>query len=111
MQTFRHQWQVYSKVVDNDYLSHQAVGAVLHRQLMAQVNWPFRFLDLACGRHPSDGRGTPRHARDPLPRHRPVDSAKASQVAGAITIIGAIVLTCIPELAPGRYRQNRPDAT
>jgi len=49
MQTFRHQWQVYSKVVDNDYLSHQAVSAVLHRELVAEVNRPFRFLDLACG--------------------------------------------------------------
>jgi ubiquinone/menaquinone biosynthesis C-methylase UbiE len=49
MQTFRHQWQVYSKVVDNDYLSHQAVGAILHRELVAEVNRPFRFLDLACG--------------------------------------------------------------
>jgi ubiquinone/menaquinone biosynthesis C-methylase UbiE len=49
MRTFRHQWQVYSKVVDNDYLSHQAVSAVLHRELVAEVNRPFRFLDLACG--------------------------------------------------------------
>ena len=49
MQTFRHQWQVYSKLVDNDYLSHQAVRAVLHRELVAEVNRPFRFLDLACG--------------------------------------------------------------
>ena len=49
MQTFRHQWQVYSKVVDNNYLSHQAVAAVLHRELVAEVNRPFRFLDLACG--------------------------------------------------------------
>src|SRR5437867_3727225 len=49
MQTFRHQWQVYSKLVDNDYLSHQAVRAVLHRELAAEVNRPFRFLDLANG--------------------------------------------------------------
>jgi SAM-dependent methyltransferase len=49
MQTFRRQWQAYSKLVDNDYLSHQAVGAVLHRELVAEVNHPFRFLDLACG--------------------------------------------------------------
>ena len=49
MQTFRHQREVYSKVVDNDYFSHQAVGAVLHRELVAEVNRPFRFLDLACG--------------------------------------------------------------
>jgi SAM-dependent methyltransferase len=49
MQQFRHQWQVYSKLIDNDYLSHQAVRAVLHRQLVAAVNRPFRFLDLACG--------------------------------------------------------------
>src|SRR5215471_4790238 len=49
MQAFRHQWQIYSKVVDNDYLSHQAVQAVLHRELVTDVNRPFRFLDLACG--------------------------------------------------------------
>jgi SAM-dependent methyltransferase len=49
VQTFRDQWQVYSKLVDNDYLSHKAVGAVLHRELLTDVNRPFRFLDLACG--------------------------------------------------------------
>lgn len=49
MQTFQHQWQAYSKLVDNDYLSHQAVRAVLHQELLAAVNRPFRFLDLACG--------------------------------------------------------------
>src|SRR6266851_1746463 len=27
MEAFRHQWQIYSKVVDNDYLSHHAVHA------------------------------------------------------------------------------------
>src|SRR5262249_49105575 len=49
MQAFRHQWQIYSKVVDKDYLSHQAVQAVLHRELVTDVNRPFRFLDLAGG--------------------------------------------------------------
>jgi SAM-dependent methyltransferase len=49
MQAFRHQWQAYRKLVDCDYLSHQAVGAVLHRVLVEQVHRPFRFLDLACG--------------------------------------------------------------
>src|SRR4029453_4473782 len=48
-QTFRDQWQLYSKLVDNDYLSHEAVRAVLHRELVTDVNRPFRFLDLACG--------------------------------------------------------------
>jgi hypothetical protein len=49
MQTFLHQWQVYSKLVDNDYVSHRAVRAVLHRELVAEVDRPFRFLELACG--------------------------------------------------------------
>jgi SAM-dependent methyltransferase len=49
MQTFHDQWRVYSKLVDNDYLSHEAVRAVLHRELVTDVNRPFRFLDLACG--------------------------------------------------------------
>src|SRR4029450_4437755 len=29
---------------------------------------------------------------------------------GAVTIIGAVVLTCIPELVLGRYRRNGADA-
>lgn len=49
MQTFRHQWQAYSKLVDQDYFAHQAVREVLQRVLVEQVNRPFRFLDLACG--------------------------------------------------------------
>jgi len=49
MQAFRHQWQIYSKVVDHDYLSHQEVQAVLHQELVTDVNRPFKFLDLACG--------------------------------------------------------------
>src|SRR5215831_3381331 len=49
MQAFRHQWQIYSKLVDKDYLSHQEVQAVLHRELVTDVNRPFKFLDLACG--------------------------------------------------------------
>ena len=49
MEEFRHSWQVYSKAVDNDYLSHREVRAVLHRVLVEEVNRPFRFLDLACG--------------------------------------------------------------
>ena len=49
MQAFRHQWQMYSKLVDNDYLAHQAVRTVLHQELVTEVNHPFQFLDLACG--------------------------------------------------------------
>jgi SAM-dependent methyltransferase len=49
MQAFLHQWQVYRKLVDHDYLSHQGTCAALHRQLVAQLSRPFRFLDLACG--------------------------------------------------------------
>jgi SAM-dependent methyltransferase len=49
METFRRQWQVYTRLVDHDCLSHHAVRTVLHRELVAEVNRPFRFLDLACG--------------------------------------------------------------
>jgi SAM-dependent methyltransferase len=43
------QWQVYSKLVDCDYLAHQAAREVLHRVLVEQGHRPFRFFDLACG--------------------------------------------------------------
>jgi SAM-dependent methyltransferase len=48
MHAFRNQWQVYSKVVDHNYLFHREACAALHAELM-QINRPFRFLDLACG--------------------------------------------------------------
>jgi SAM-dependent methyltransferase len=49
MHQFRQQWQVYSKLVEHDYLAHRAVREVLHRVLVEQVSRAFRFLDLACG--------------------------------------------------------------
>ena len=49
MRAFRDQWQVYQKLVDNNYLSHREVREILHRQLAATITRPFRFLDLACG--------------------------------------------------------------
>lgn len=49
MQAFRDQWQVYKKLVDNNYLSHREVRDILHRQLAETITRPFRFLDLACG--------------------------------------------------------------
>jgi SAM-dependent methyltransferase len=49
MDEFRHQWQIYSKAVDNDYLAHREVRAVLQRLLVEEARRPFRFLDLACG--------------------------------------------------------------
>ena len=46
---FARQWQVYHKLVVNDYVFHREVYATLHRVLRQQVAKPFRFLDLACG--------------------------------------------------------------
>jgi ubiquinone/menaquinone biosynthesis C-methylase UbiE len=49
MQAFRHQWQAYQKLVDNDDLAHREVREILHRQILDTIGRPFRFLDLACG--------------------------------------------------------------
>jgi SAM-dependent methyltransferase len=49
MQQFRNQWQVYQKLVDNNYCAHREVRDILHRQLVERGGRPFRFLDLACG--------------------------------------------------------------
>lgn len=46
---FAQQWQVYHKLVTNDYVFHREAYATLHRVLRQQVAKPFRFLDLACG--------------------------------------------------------------
>jgi len=49
IEVFRHQWQVYRRMVDKDYFAHRDVYRILHRILREAVARPFRFLDLACG--------------------------------------------------------------
>ena len=46
---FLAQWQVYRKMVDNDYLFHRGAYDCLHRYLRDKVTGPFRFLEVACG--------------------------------------------------------------
>jgi ubiquinone/menaquinone biosynthesis C-methylase UbiE len=46
---FRQQWQLYRKLVDNNYLFHREAYARLHRILIDEELQPFRFLDIACG--------------------------------------------------------------
>jgi ubiquinone/menaquinone biosynthesis C-methylase UbiE len=49
MRLFRQQWEVYRKLVDNEYIFHDEAYGVLRRVLVDEVAKPFRFLDLACG--------------------------------------------------------------
>jgi SAM-dependent methyltransferase len=46
---FEQQWQLYRKVVDNNYLFHREAYAWLHRILMDEAFQSFQFLDIACG--------------------------------------------------------------
>lgn len=49
MEIFAQQWQLYSKILDHDYLFNAGAYAALRRFLDEEVARPFRFLDLACG--------------------------------------------------------------
>ena len=42
-------WQVYRKMVDNDYLFHAGAYGCLRCAIQAEFGKPFRFLDIACG--------------------------------------------------------------
>jgi ubiquinone/menaquinone biosynthesis C-methylase UbiE len=46
---FQQKWQIYRKVVENNYLFHREAYGWLHRILVDEVDRPFRFLDIACG--------------------------------------------------------------
>ncbi|MCP4327270.1 MAG: class I SAM-dependent methyltransferase [Alphaproteobacteria bacterium] len=46
---FRNQWDLYRKLVVNDYLASAEVYGILHGILAREFVKPFRFLDLACG--------------------------------------------------------------
>jgi hypothetical protein len=46
---FQRQWQIYRKVVDNNYLFHREAYKRLHNLLIDEIAEPFCFLDVACG--------------------------------------------------------------
>ncbi len=46
---FVDEWSTYRKMVDNNYLFHREAYGTLRRTLLAEMNRPFRFLDVACG--------------------------------------------------------------
>ncbi|MFB2646540.1 methyltransferase [Raphidiopsis sp. BLCC-F218] len=45
---FNRQWELYQKVLNNNYMGHQEIYDVLHK-LLAQWSKPFTMLDLGCG--------------------------------------------------------------
>lgn len=45
---FQRDWQIYRTMVDQNYLFHREAYACLH-QLLVDIPYPFRFLDIACG--------------------------------------------------------------
>jgi SAM-dependent methyltransferase len=107
LRAFRQQWQVYRKLVDGDYLSHRAVGAVLHRVFVEEVGRPFRFLDLACG----DAGTTVAALRDtPVAHYRGIDlSAPALELARR----EVAALPCPAELEMADFAtalRGRPDS-
>ena len=46
---FRSNWAVYRKIIENNYMSHVEVYSELRDILLAEMDRPFSFLDLACG--------------------------------------------------------------
>jgi ubiquinone/menaquinone biosynthesis C-methylase UbiE len=42
-------WQVYRKMVDNDYLFHRGAYGELGRLVRSRCKAPYRFVDVACG--------------------------------------------------------------
>jgi len=49
LEIFQRQWNLYRKIIDNDYFSGAEAYPVLSRLLNSELPRPFRFLDLACG--------------------------------------------------------------
>jgi SAM-dependent methyltransferase len=42
-------WQIYRKMVDNDYLFHSGAYGALGRIIRERFRHPYRFLDMGCG--------------------------------------------------------------
>jgi ubiquinone/menaquinone biosynthesis C-methylase UbiE len=46
---FNKQWQIYQKVLLNNYMGHREIYEVLHDWLISSWQKPFQLLDLGCG--------------------------------------------------------------
>lgn len=46
---FNQQWQIYQKVLKNNYMGHREIYNVLHELLVKHWQKPFTLLDLGCG--------------------------------------------------------------
>ncbi|MDY7013154.1 MAG: ubiquinone biosynthesis protein UbiE, partial [Cyanobacteriota bacterium] len=46
---FNQQWQLYQKILFNNYMGHQEIYGVLHELLINDLKKPFSLLDLGCG--------------------------------------------------------------
>lgn len=46
---FSQQWQLYQKVLNNNYMGHREIYAVLHEILLNNLQEPFKMLELGCG--------------------------------------------------------------
>lgn len=46
---FNNQWQLYQKIIFNNYMGHREVYGVLHELLMGYFEKEFKMLELGCG--------------------------------------------------------------
>lgn len=49
VEMFQTTWNIYRKMVENNFLYHREAYASLNDLLVTEVARPFRFLDIACG--------------------------------------------------------------
>src|SRR5262245_58244647 len=65
LEQFEKQWATYQKVVDADWLSHKAVGKLLHETLNQTFAGPFSFLDIGSLTEENYGRARGSKRRKP----------------------------------------------
>ncbi|MBO3462641.1 class I SAM-dependent methyltransferase [Aetokthonos hydrillicola Thurmond2011] len=46
---FNEQWQIYDKVLKNNYMRHRDIYHILHELLVSYFQKPFKMLELGCG--------------------------------------------------------------
>lgn len=49
LEYFNHNWQLYQKILQNNYMEHWEMYSILREFLIHQVQKPFQLLDLGCG--------------------------------------------------------------
>jgi SAM-dependent methyltransferase len=102
---FNARWQLYQKILSNNYMGHREIYDVLHALLIDRFQYPFKMLDLGCGDAGFMARSL---LETPIRAYTGIDLSEVAleiarknlvSIAESTILIQGDFAECLPELA------------